>query len=293
MVDLSQMKTLVLTEELGSLAKVGKKLGISPAAISKQLTRLENELGLQLLNRTTRKVELTEIGFNYYLQCKKILEEVEAASALVSKIKEVPSGNLKIVSGRHFAVTYIVPHLKEFLEKYPEIDIDLELAERIPDLNLESIDILIGMSISATGDVIQKRIASTSYIYCASPKYLKEFGIPKKPEDLKNHRYITHSMRKPDNELEFGKKIIKLKPFIRVNDANSMLNLALDHLGIVKLHRYVVNNALKKGLLKEILSDYTINEIPLYVAYPQRRFLAAKIRCFIDFITDKIDRTQP
>jgi DNA-binding transcriptional LysR family regulator len=288
MADLSQMKTLVLTEELGSLAKVGKKLGISPAAISKQLTKLENELGLQLLNRTTRKVELTEIGFNYYLQCKKILEEVEAASALVSKIKEVPSGTLKIVSGRHFAVTYIIPHLKEFLEKYPQIDIDLELAERIPDLNLEPIDILIGMSISATGDIVQKKIATTSYAYCASPKYLKEFGTPKKPEDLKNHRYITHSMRKPDNELEFGKKIIKLTPFIRVNDAKSMLNLALDHLGIVKLHRYVVNDALKKGLLKEILSDYNINEIPLYVAYPHRRFLATKVRCFIDFITDKI-----
>jgi DNA-binding transcriptional LysR family regulator len=288
MPDLSQIKTFVLTSKLGSLAAAARALGISPAAVSKQLTRLEEELGLQLLLRSTRRLELTEVGINYCFQCRRILEEMEAASALISQIKVVPNGVLKVVSGRHFAASYIVPHMKEFLLRYPEIELNLELAERIPDLNAEAIDVLIGMSISATGDAIQKRIMTTSYSFCASPTYLKQFGFPEKPDDLKNHRYIAHSMRKPDNELLFrNNEVVTITPYIRVNDAQTMLNFALDGLGIVMLHHYVVKEHLAKGALQEFLTAYNHSDIPIYVAYPQRRFIASKIRCFIDFITEK------
>lgn len=289
MPDLTQIQTFVLASELGSLAAVARKLNVSPAAISKQITRLEEELGLQLLVRSTRRIELTEIGINYCLQCQRIIEEVDAASALISQGKVIPSGNLKVVSGRHFAVSYIVPYMKDFLLKFPKIKLYLELAERVPDLNLESIDVLIGMSISANGDVIQKKIASTTYSFCASPKYLKQFGIPEKPEDLKKHRYITHSMRNPDDELQFDGKIIPIIPYITINDSKTMLDFALDGLGIVKLHHYVVEEHLKQGTLQEVLTIYNKSEIPLYVAYPQRRFIASKVRCFIDFITKKME----
>ncbi len=289
MTDLSQIKTLVLISELGSLAAAARALGISPAAVSKQLTKLEEELGLQLVRRSTRSLEMTEIGINYCFQCRRILEEVEAASALISQIKVVPNGILKVVSGRHFASSYIVPHVKEFLLKYPKIELNLELAERVPDINTEMIDVLIGMSISATGDAIQKRVATTSYSLCASPSYLKQFGIPKKPNDLKNHHYIAHSMRKPDNELLFyNKETITITPYIRVNDTETMLRFALDGLGIVKLHHYVVKKYLEEGLLQELLCSYHHSEIPIYVAYPQRRFISSKVRCFIDFINEKI-----
>lgn len=291
MTDLSLMKTFVLTSELGSLAAVARILGISAAAVSKQLTRLEEALGLQLLMRSTRRIELTEVGISYCLQCRRVLEEVDSASDLISQIKIVPYGVLKVVSGRHFAASYIVPHMKEFLLRYPKIEMNLELAERIPDLNAEAIDVLIGMSISATGDSIQKRIATTSYSFCASPDYLEQFGIPKKPDDLKKHRYIGHSMRKPDNELLFhNKKIVTVSPYIRVNDAQTMLNFALDGLGIVKLHHYVVKEHLDRGSLKELLISYKNSDVPIYAAYPQRRFIASKIRCFIDFIVGKITK---
>jgi DNA-binding transcriptional LysR family regulator len=292
MPDFSQIKTFVLIADLGSLAGAARKLGISPAAVSKQLTRLEEELGLQLLLRSTRRLELTEVGINYCLQCRRILDEVEAASALISQIKVVPNGVLKVVSGRHFAASYIVPHMKEFLLEYPQIELNLELSERIPDLKLEAIDVLIGMSISATGDAIQKRISTTSYSLCASPEYLKQFGIPKKPNDLKNHRYITHSMRKPDNELLFrDKEVVSLTPYIRVNDAQTMLNFALEGLGIVRLHHYVVKKHLEKGSLHELLTAYSNDSnVPIYVAYPQHRFIASKVRCFIDFITEKMSQ---
>ncbi|HEV8052422.1 MAG TPA: LysR family transcriptional regulator [Parachlamydiaceae bacterium] len=292
MPNLSQMETFVLTSELGSLAAAGRKLGISAAAISKQLTRLEEELGLQLLVRSTRRIELTEVGKNYCLQCRRVLEEVEVASALVSQVKSVPQGPLKVVSARYFASAYIVPHMKEFLLKYPEIELNLELAERIPDLNAEGIDVLIGMSISATGDAIQKRIGTTRYLLSASPAYLKKFGVPKKPEDLKKHQYITHSMRQPENELVFDdKEIVTVMPFIKVNDVQTMIDFALDGLGIIKLHHYAVKEQLKHGTLQEVLPAHNQLQIPLYVAYPQRRYISSKVRCFIDFIIEKYDYT--
>ena len=291
MPEISLIETFVLTSELGSLAAVARTLNISPAAISKQLTKLEEELGLQLLIRSTRRIELTEVGINYCLQCRRILEEVEAAAALVSQVKVVPSGILKIVSGRHFAAAYIVPHIKEFLSLYPQIELNLELAERVPDLNIEEIDVVIGMSISATGDAIQKKIATTSYSLCASREYLKKFGTPKIPQDLKNHRYITHSMRKPDHELIFrNRELVTIHPYMRVNDAQTMLNLALEGLGIVKLHDYVVKEHIARGALDELLIPYKNSEIPLYVAYPQRRYISSKTRCFIDFIVEKIKK---
>lgn len=290
MPELSQLKTFVLTSELGSLAAVARKLEISPAAISKQLSRLEEELKVQLLVRSTRKVELTEVGVNYCLQCRRILEEVESASALISQVQALPFGILKIVSGRHFAEAHIIPYVKEYLKKYPKIELHLELAERIPDINVEPVDIVIGLSISATGEAIQREIGATSYVYCASPHYLKEFGVPKRPSDLKNHRYLTHSMRKPDDELVFSNhEVVHLIPYIRVNDVHTLLNFALGGLGIIKVHHYVVKEALERGELKELLSLYNNSKIPIYVAYAQRRYIPSKIRCFIDFILEKMN----
>ncbi len=291
MPDFTQLKTFISVADLGSLAAAARTLQISAAAVSKQLTKLEIELGVQLLRRTTRQIELTQIGINYCLQCRRVLEEFEMASALISQIKLVPHGILKVVSGRHFATTYIVPFLKEFILKYPKIELNLELAERVPDLNNEEIDVVIGMSICATGDVIQKKIANTTYSFCASPGYFKQFGIPETPFDLKQHRYISHSMRKPDNELHFNDEmVVAMQPYIKINDAQTMLHLALDGMGIVKLHRYVVQEQLKRGSLQEVLASYNTMSIPIYVAYPNRRFIPSKVRCFVDFITEKMDQ---
>lgn len=273
MPEIHQIETFVLVSEVLNLAAVARKLNISSAAVSKQLTHLENELGLQLLNRTTRKVTLTDFGVSYALQCRRILEELAEASALVSNIKSEPSGKLRVVSARYFAKKYIVPRLKDFLKKYPKIELDLELAERIPDINEEGIDLLIGMSISASGTVIQKRIKSTSYSICASPLYLKKHGKPKNETELKNHFYIGHSMRKEE-----------FKATLLLNDTESMLSLAISGVGIVKMHRYMVEEFIQSGELIELFEGK--QDVPLYVAYPQRKFISSKVRCFIDYFSD-------
>jgi len=293
MIELLPMRTFILTVELGSLIAVSKVLHISSAAISKQLTKMESDLGVQLLLRSTRRVELTKIGIRYYEQCKHVLEEVDALTHLISAEKQLPSGSLKIISGRHFATSFIVPYLKEFLIKYPNIDIHLELAERMADLDNEDLDVQIGMSVSATGNVIQKKIATTRYCYCASPSYLKKHGIPFKPQDLAKHHYLTHSMRHPCNQLVFSNQdVITVNPYVHVNDAEMLVQLVKDGVGIAKLHEYVVHPSIQSGECVEILAPYSQEIIPLYVAFPQRRFVLPKIRAFVDFIVDKVNLSR-
>lgn len=156
--------------------------------------------------------------------------------------------------------------MKEFLRKFPKIELNLELAERIPDLSPEPLDIVIGISISATGDVIQKRIAKTRYIFAASPQYLKKMGTPKK---------LAHSARKIDEN-----------PYITVNDVEAMLELALEGLGIIKVHDYAIDDYLKTEKLIEVMKGPS--DIPIYVAYPNRRYVPSKTRCFMDFFLEKI-----
>lgn len=293
MVTISQMKTFVLVSERQSLVVAARALSLSSAAVSKQLIVLEKELGLQLMIRTTRCVELTQMGKSYYEQCKRILEEVDIAASLVQQMKTTPRGSLKIVSGHYFAAAHIVPHLKEFLDLFPDVYIHLELAERLPNFDEEGVDILIGMSLPATGNVIQRKIATTRCCFCASPAYFKKFGIPKVPRDLLHHQHIIHSMRSPPNVLAFpNKEEITLDPYLCVNDSKTMVKLAEEGLGIIKTQYSLVHKQLRGKTLVEVLSSYVEREIPLYVAFPERRYVPSKVRCFIDFILSKLDAKE-
>lgn len=289
---LERLQIFLHVIEENSFAKASRKLKVSTAAVSKQVSSLEKDLGIQLLHRTTRSLELTDAGRLYYEYGKRVLKDVEELDAIISGMRSEPSGTLKIVSQRQFGRTYIIPHLSEFLAKYPKLSLSMELAERIPDLQREKIDVLIGMSIPTSSETIQRKIGMTRYIICASPEYLKVHGTPQKPMDLLKHRYITHSMRSPDNSLTFkhGKQV-HLEPYIRLNDTQAMLECAKAGLGIVKLHEYVVRDALDKNELVEIMQDQHDPDSPIYLAYPERRYVQPKIRHFIDFFVAKYQNT--
>lgn len=289
---LPYIKSFVLVVENESFAGAAKALGLSRPTMSKQVNKLEAVLGLQLLVRTTRRMVLTEPGERFYEQCKRILEEIEEAQGLVTEMHKEPSGRLKVISGRYFAKNYIVPSIGSFLESFPRISLEIELAERIPDLEKEGADVLIGMSLSPEGNaIIQKQIMTTRYVFCASPQYLKDWGVPLHPRDLCRHRYITHSMRRPSNALSFqGEEPIHLQPYLSVNDVETMLLFTLEGLGIIKTHDYIVRDAIARGELVEILHGFSAEKIPIFAAYPQRRILSSKIRCFIDYIVQKLPK---
>lgn len=286
---LEQIEAFLSVVHENSFAGAARKQGISTAAISRQISRLEADLGVQLLERTTRQIALTELGSQYYQHCKNALAELSEANALITGAQAEPTGTLNITSNRHFANEYLIPYLSEFLSLYPKIVMNLELAERFPDFSEENIDILFGVSLEGPPDLVRKRITTTRYIMCASPDYLRKYGTPKSPDELSQHHYITHVMRKPDNVIQFrGDKKICLSPTLFLNDCQTMLECAIRGIGIVMLHNYVVRDAINKGLLIEILKEYQEPERPVYLYYQHQRYLQPKIRHCIDFFTQKI-----
>lgn len=281
-----RISTFILVIDQNGFAAAARKKGVSTAAISRQMTALEGELGVQLLKRTTRQLSLTDIGEAYYQQCKKILNEFKEAESAISQSKNEATGVLHIMANRYFTITHLLPKLSEFMRRHPNLHIHFQLAERFPNLEKEGIDILFGVSVEGSSELIRRRVASTRYVLCASPDYLTKHGAPDSPADLIKHLYITHSIRKPDNIISFkdGKEI-HVNPILWLNDSYAMRECAIQGMGIVNLHDYMVTDAIRDGKLVEVLNEYQEPQKNVYLYYQQSRYLQPKIRRFIDFFT--------
>lgn len=287
---LKLMKTFMLTVEEGSIAKAAFKIGISKAAASKQLIYLENKLNSQLLHRTTRKLKLTDAGQLFYDSLGNVFSAVAEAESVVTQIQEKPIGTLRVASHRHFGEKFIICNIKEFITLYPDLKLDIELGDRFPDMEKENIDVLCGVGHEGPDHLVRKKIATVHHILCASAEYLSNFGMPKTPDDLKRYRYITHSFRNPDNILLFkNNKEVYLDFDIRLNDAQAMLACALQGLGFIKIFNYFVDEHIKSGRLIEILKEYREPPKSIYIFYQQQKFIPARIRLFIDFISRKLN----
>lgn len=287
---IEQIEAFIAVIENNSFAGAAKKQKISTAAVSRQVATLEAGLGAELLTRTTRKITLTDIGNQYYVSCKKILEDLRNAEIEITQCQKEAIGSLVVMSNRYFAQKFLLPGLKKFMVENPKIQLTLELAERFPNLCQENIDLLFGVSIEGPSELIQKVVSTTRYVLCASPAYFKKHGYPEKLSDLCTHHYITHSMRNPDNKLRLKmKKEIYIKPLLGLNDSQVMRECALLGMGIVMLHDYIVSDDLKNGKLIEIFQEYQEPKQNIYLYYQKKRYLQPKIRRFIDFFTSKMN----
>lgn len=283
---LERIETFIQVVEENGFAAAARKKAVTTAAISRQIAALEEDLGTQLLRRTTRQISLTEIGSEYYHQCKKTLSGLREAEQAITQSKNEPSGILHVLANRYFAIYHLLPKLPEFMKINPHLQIHFQLAERFPNLEKEGIDILFGVSIEGSSELVRRRVATTRYILCASPSYLKKHGTPKKPADLIKHHYITHSIRKPDNVIPFKNgNEVHVNPTLWLNDSYAMRECALNNMGIVNLHDYMVLDLIQEGKLVEILQHEQVLQIPVYLYYQQSRYLQPKIRRFIDFYT--------
>lgn len=280
---LEQIATFIEVVEKNSFKAAAQQAGISTAAISRQIAALESELNIQLINRTTRHLTLTELGAQYYSQCKKILHALDETEQLIAHGQQEATGVLNIMATRYFALTHIIPRLPLFLADNPKLQIKLSVGERFPHLSDEGIDLLYGVSLSGSPDLIQRRIADTRYVLCASPAYLKTHGTPLHFAELAQHQYITHITRPKPNIIYFHHKEITVQPTLWLNDAVAMRECAIQGLGLVYLHDYEVADALEQGLLVEVLKKHQAPAVPVYLYYQQNKFLLPKIRRFIDF----------
>ena len=287
---LTAMKVYCSVVENDSLAGAARTLNVSPSVVSKQLSALEDKLGVRLLNRTPRRVSVTEVGIAYYDRCKRIIADVDEAEIAISRTHSKPRGLLRITAPSTFAHRHVTPHLPKFIDRYPEVEVRVQVNDRIVDLVDDGIDLAIRIAQLKDSSLIARRLAPNHRSIVATPEYLKTWGIPKNPEDLLQHALITWPLGNPINDWHFlveGKEqMIRTKGTISMNNGDSILSTVLSGGGLAMLNAFMTGEYVLDGRLLPVLEDYVREDVPIFVVYPSSRHLSPKVRAFVDFLVE-------
>jgi len=285
------MRVFSAVAKNASFSAAAKKLAISKAMASKHVQNLETSLGVRLFNRTTRKLNLTDIGSAYYEKVDGILSDIDETELAISQLNSEPKGKLKIMAPPSFGAFHLSRALSIYLRKYPEVSTEIELSNRMPDLVEDGIDLAFHVGEMEDSSYVARKIASTRRVVCASPYYLKQNGIPKSPSDLSKHNCMVYAPRTAQNEWEFinnkAKMKVKISGDIQCNDGNALRIAAIQGCGIAQLPTYMVGLDIQSERLNALLEDYEPEKMPIYAIYNHRKYLSAKLQTFIEFMYEQ------
>ncbi|MBR9871713.1 MAG: LysR family transcriptional regulator [Gammaproteobacteria bacterium] len=282
------MRTFVTVVNEGTFIRAADRLEMSPQLVSKYVSRLEQHLGVRLLNRTTRRIHLTEAGTNYHQRAQQVLADIDDMENQVGDLQTQAQGLLRISAPVSFAIRHMAPLLSEFQKAHPGVGIDLQLNDRKVEVVEEGFDIVLRIGHLKSSSLIAKRIAPIRLVMCASPAYLKQYGTPQRPEDLRGHRYLRYSYMEPDASQPAyhwlqSKSQDGISDMIS-NNGDVLIKAAIAGAGIALQPTFISGSAIKEGKLQVILSEYEPEPMALYALYAHRQLLASKVRSFIDFI---------
>jgi DNA-binding transcriptional LysR family regulator len=285
---LTSMTVFVRVAKSGSFAAGARELGISRAMATKHIMQLEGALGSRLFNRTTRSLNLTDVGAAYLERCQQVLLDIEEMESAVTHLQTEPKGVLKISAPPVIGATHITRAVVEFLKIYPDLKIDIVLQGSPGDLIDEGIDIAIFLGALDDTSMVARRLATSPMVVCGSPDYFVKFGVPKTPEDLINHSCLVNWAIAPRHKWQFrteaGLKIITVSGRMQSNAAHSTRVAAINGLGLVMLPTYIVGSDIEQGTLKVVLDQYPLPPLDIHAVYPHRKYLSAKVRTFLDFL---------
>jgi DNA-binding transcriptional LysR family regulator len=290
---LDSMEAFVRVADNRSFSEAARRLGLSKSVVSRQVSALEAHLGARLFHRTTRSLSLTEIGQAYYERCSRILAEIEEANLSVSSLQTEPRGKLRINAPMSFGVLHLARLLPSFLERYPQIDIDMAMNDRFVSLIDEGFDVAVRIGKLEDSSLIARYLGPARQVVCASPAYLERHGAPATPADLATHGCLTYSNRPTPDEWSFrasdGRRWpIEVHGRLRVNNGDALREAALKGVGIVTLPSFIVGCDLQAGTLVALLTDYTPQDLAINAVYPHNRHLSPKVRAFVDFLVEHI-----
>ena len=282
------MRAYVAVAETGSFTGAAQRLGMAPQLVSKYVRALEDHLGVQLFNRSTRSVRLTETGAGYLRKCTQLLDDFDELAAAVRQNHRAPQGTLIIAAPSTYGEHYLADVVADFGLKYPKVQIDLQLSDRYVNLLDEGVDVAIRIGHLEDSSFIARKLTDTRLIYCASPKYLAHNGIPQKPEDLRDHACILDANFRLGNNWPFmdqnGTQKIEVSGRLKSNSAGAARRFALKDGGVLLSPEYVVKNDLSDGTLQPVLERYWPERLGVFAVYLENRHLSAKVRVFIDFM---------
>jgi DNA-binding transcriptional LysR family regulator len=286
-----ELAFFVLLAKLGSMSATARELGITPPAITKRLMLLEQRLGVRLVNRTTRRISLTNEGELYLAQASQILTSIRDMEESVASGRAAPKGLLRVNGTPGFGRTRIAPLVSRFAHAYPEVEVELHLTDRPISLVEEAYDLAIRFGELPDTRLTARKLMANKRFLCASPAYLKKAGEPQTPAELHRHRCILH--RQNDDvygtwRLQKGKavELVKVRGAVSSNDGDIVMHWALEGHGIVQRSEWDAAKYLASGRLIQVMPAYTLPDADLYLYYLSRSNLPAKVRAFIDFIVE-------
>ncbi len=292
MQDLSGIAVFAAVVEAGSFTAAAEKMGQSKSAISKQVTKLEQRLGAQLIARTTRRLSLTEVGQSFYERCRRIIAEAEEAELAVTHLQEVPRGRLRVTAPVSFGITHLTAALPDFMTMHQEVSVFMDFNDRRVDIIDEGFDVAIRIGVLEDSSLIAKRIAQTRRPLLAAPSYLEKHGMPLHPQDLENHNCMIYTYTDTPNIWRFrnpddpkGELSVRVAGSLVSNNGNALAQAAAAGVGIVLSPTFICVESLRGGALVPILEEYELPPIGIHALYPPNRHLSAKVRAFVDFLT--------
>jgi DNA-binding transcriptional LysR family regulator len=285
---LSSLRAFVKVVELGSFSEAGRQLRLSRSAISKYVGELEQSLGVQLLNRTTRHASPTENGQAYFERALVVLADLDAADQAVAQAQSTPRGLLRVNAPMSFGTLQLGPAIADFMAQYPELQIHLVLSDDQLDPTQGSFDVTLRIADLESSSLIARKIVAIDRVICAAPNYLAQHGTPATPAELRKHSLLTYGFLLTGNQWKLtgadGDYWIQPSWNLCANNAEVLCDAAVKGRGIALLPTFIAGRALRDGRLQAFLADYRGPSLALYAIYPPTRHLAVKVRLFIDFL---------
>ncbi|MFQ2373812.1 LysR substrate-binding domain-containing protein [Aeromonas caviae] len=292
------MQIFMRVAETGSFVQAAETLSLPSSTVSSTIKNLEKYLQVRLLNRTTRRVNLTPEGLQYLGQCREILSLIEHAESSLTEAIKRPQGRLRVDMPSGIAHSIVMPNLRDFHQRYPDIYLMIGVSDRQVDLVQEGVDCVIRTGELNNSTLVARPLGRFRWVTCASPEYLHENGVPQSPEELSMHQAVHYfsGLARHANEMRFvrGKETLSVtvSGTAAVNDTGLYIKMCLDGFGLIQLAENVVLEHLQAGRIIEVLADWQPPSVPVTLLYPHQRFLSPAVRAFADWIAELVHKTS-
>ena len=281
-------------EKLGSLSAAAQLLGMSRSSVSKQLAALEKKIGSRLFNRTTRKIVLTDVGRQVLKEAHKVELALQAIEHISEDSQSIIAGDINVSCASAQGRIHLVPLLTQFLERYPQVKVNLQLEDRFNDMVAENIDVSIRIGSLPDSTLIARKLGDLKGVLCASPEYLSKAPPLETPNDLLHHRCLFYrnsavAMNTWSFTSERGEESVTVSGPLTINDPGVLITAALAHTGVLLTDKGLLGSTIREGKLITVLNDYqAIGSLPIYVVYPEKEFIPAKTRALVEFLMNKM-----
>ena len=285
----AEMTAFVRAVETGGFSAAARDIGLTPSALSKLVTRLEDRLGARLLHRSTRRLQLTAEGEAFYARARPILTAMDEAEAEVTQAGASPRGLLRLHCGSAFGMHQLTPAIPRFQELHPEVEIDITISDQPLGALEEGVDLAVRIGPLDESSMVARRICNLERVICAAPGYLQRRGTPRTPDDLQQHNCLSitslPALRRWPFDTDDGIRVVHVGGNVAANNAETVLQLAVAGVGITRLTDVIVGDAIRRGELVPILADWHhVEPVPLFATYPSGRNLSPKVRAMVEFL---------